>query len=81
VLSVADAGRPGQYGYRIGESILATWISQNLSRGSGTLVVTASNSIEVIGHLVTFQGANHAQYYSQTPQQRIRTPERALLLV
>ncbi len=32
------AGRPGHNGCRVGESILATWMSQNLSRGSDTLV-------------------------------------------
>ena len=38
--TAVTAGRPGHIGCRVSESILATWMSQNLSRGRGTLVET-----------------------------------------
>ncbi|MCU7916664.1 MAG: CIA30 family protein, partial [Candidatus Thiodiazotropha sp. (ex Gloverina cf. vestifex)] len=48
---VADAGRSGHNRCRVGESILGTRMSQNLSRGSDTLVEVFGNQADYNLHL------------------------------
>ncbi|MES9899564.1 MAG: sulfotransferase family protein [Sedimenticola sp.] len=47
---VTDAGRSGHNGCRVGELILGTWMSQNLSRGSDTLVIFANDFLSISFH-------------------------------